>query len=428
MDAIGMRVPRVAEVQGCDGPFGFSELLLQKIWLRGSFAASNVRTADGRTLHIYSPGKWNRMAGPDFLGARLLLEGRQVEGDVELHLHASDWDAHRHALDPAYDRVVLHVVLFAPEEGYATRNRDGRLIPMLVLLPLLPYDLEAFAWDDAAELLAGEGGRDILRWLAAMPESELRSQVRWRANCRWNDKVRLATARVQRLGWERACHATALEILGYRQNRLPMLSVAERWPLAAWRNDGGGLAAAIARRSDLPWRRQGVRPLNQPKRRLEQYGAWVTHVPDWPERLKAIAFAMAATSGEGGSDNVPTRDFRLRRNVAQACEQWRERLTAGAIGGSRWDSLVCDGFLPLLGACGFEAAEEWWWHWMPGEAPEGVLRLLAPLGLTKGLHHPASHGLVQGLLHWWFELERPEWYLDLPGVEDSSNEEPSTIG
>src|SRR5690606_30693192 len=108
----------VTEIQGLYGAFTFPEKLLQKIWLRGDFNRSVAATTDGRRVTILHPGKWNLLGGPDFKGARLRFDdGAEVQGDIEVHLHLGDWDAHRHASDPAYDQVVLHVILFPPEPG-----------------------------------------------------------------------------------------------------------------------------------------------------------------------------------------------------------------------------------------------------------------------------------------------------------------------
>src|SRR4051812_7050065 len=108
--------PVVAEMQGLYGSFSFTEKLLQKIWLRRDFDLAAARLADGRTVQISNPGKWNLLGGPDFKGARLSFGGEQAfVADVELHLRANDWFVHRHAEDAAYDGVALHVVLFPPD-------------------------------------------------------------------------------------------------------------------------------------------------------------------------------------------------------------------------------------------------------------------------------------------------------------------------
>jgi len=56
-----------------------------------------------------------------------------VRGDVELHLVASGWRAHGHHVDPAYARVVLHVVGANDSRALTTAHAGGRAVPMLVL-------------------------------------------------------------------------------------------------------------------------------------------------------------------------------------------------------------------------------------------------------------------------------------------------------
>jgi hypothetical protein len=132
----------VAEMQGLYGPFGFPEKLLQRIWRDQEFLRPEARTQDGARLTILHPGRWNHLGGPDFKGARLRLDGREVSGDVEVHLRAGDWQAHGHATDPAYDGVILHVVLFPPATNW-TAGAKGRRIPLFVLLPRLWAKLKA---------------------------------------------------------------------------------------------------------------------------------------------------------------------------------------------------------------------------------------------------------------------------------------------
>lgn len=85
------------------------EIAIQKQWAdvrRGS----EFKLAGGSLLRVLSPGTWNRMPGPDFRNAKLELNGTPFHGDVEVHLKSSDWIAHGHGGDSAYDKVILHVV------------------------------------------------------------------------------------------------------------------------------------------------------------------------------------------------------------------------------------------------------------------------------------------------------------------------------
>ena len=92
----------------------FSERHLQCVWADDELRPRALRTAQGECVEVESPGVWNLEAGPDFLGAALRLgpERRRVTGDVEIHIHPADWQAHGHGADPRYERVRFHVTFF----------------------------------------------------------------------------------------------------------------------------------------------------------------------------------------------------------------------------------------------------------------------------------------------------------------------------
>ncbi len=390
----------VAEMQGLYGPFTMAERVVQKIWLRGDFDRSRAGLTDGRTLVIRTTGAWNLLGGPDFLGARVVLAGRETTGDVEVHFHVSDWRAHGHAADRAYDNVVLHVVLFPPGAGELPAQRgDGREIPTLVLLPLLHRDLEEYASDDALEVITARDEWQHLAELAACPPAELQELLQANARARWAQKVHFAKLRLDRLGWRAAAHQTALEILGYQQNRAPMLALAARIPLEQWAaaRDPGELYAG----GGAAWQLQGVRPANHPRTRIGQYLHWVQAAPDWPDRLVQLAGRWP----EGVPVTTPTRLVRLTLAIKQYRETVQADLLAGALGGTRLDNLVCDGFLPLLAARTDRDHFGLWFHWFLGDVPVQVRHTLPKLGVTTGRLQPLCHGYAQGLLGWFLERE-----------------------
>ncbi len=77
-----------------------------------------------------------------------------------------------------------------------------------------------------------------------------------------------------------------------------------------------------------------------------------------------------------------------------------------AISGTRFDNLVCDGFLPLLATRGGIYEFSYWTHWFPGDLPPLVGRALRDLGVFTGRTSPACHGTAQRLLGWLIECER----------------------
>jgi len=397
--------PCVAELQGIHGAFSFPERLLQKIWLRGDFDRAAVRLTDGRPVRVISPGRWNLLGGPDFRQARLRFgagEGAPVvTGDVELHVHASDWDAHGHVRDRAYDDVVLHVVLFPPPPGSVTLGTGGRSIPVLALLPLLHRGLEEFAADEAVEQLADRVLARLPDELARVPTEDRRRLLEEHAARRWRQKVHFAGLRLRRLGWVTACHQTALEILGYRFNRAPMLRLAGSHPLPEWRELPPDPIALVETEAEA-WSLQGVRPANRPLVRLRQYASWVARVPAWPDVWRIIARSSPRPSprqSEGAAVVRRAEDFGgWRTDVAEV-------VCGGAIPGTRLDTLICDGLLPLAAADGLapEAMERKWRHWFPGDLPPSLRRVLVAAGVCDGAVHPLSHGTAQGALGWLIE-------------------------
>lgn len=402
-------VASLAEYQGLYGGFLFPERLLQKIWWRGDFERAALATAAGCPVRVLDPGRWNRLAGPDFLGARIAFGADPpVTGDIEVHLDTRDWDVHGHARDPAYAGVLLHVVLFPPAAGLVTRGWAGAEIPVAALLPLLHRGLEEFAADDAVETLAGEAWLGLVETLAPLPRADVRRELAGQAARRWAQKVRFAGLRLRRLGWDAACHHGVLEVLGYGANRAPMLRVAAAYPRADWAR-GVVNAEEVWRSEETVWRVQGVRPANQPALRLRAYAEWSRRAPDWPGWFRHWAERRppAEAEGETGAE---------RRRLA--LHQVRAELAAGlgiaARPGGRFDNVVTDALLPLAAAEGGPGLRAWWFHWFLGDAPAGVRLALRRLGVADGRTQPQCHGLAQGLLGWLLQREAAKCSLASP--------------
>ena len=87
------------------------EKLLQHIWLYGLYDNREMKTVDGQEIQVISPGFLNTNAGPDFIDARIRIDSTLWAGCIEVHKKSSDWKSHGHAANPAYNNVVLHVVI-----------------------------------------------------------------------------------------------------------------------------------------------------------------------------------------------------------------------------------------------------------------------------------------------------------------------------
>lgn len=378
---------KVHEIQGWYGSFTLSERVLQKIWLRQDFERSGLKTLSGKALEIMDPGEWNRLGGPDFMAAKFKLNGEEVRGDVEVHFNADDWMVHQHELNPAFNAVVLHVLLYA-DSVVDVQTLGGSVPETLVLMPLLERDLESIAMDEA--LLEMERVNE-LEWVADFLKLSIAARTQRlteRADARWLQKCHFAAKRLDAHGWAEACHQLCLEVLGYSRNRAPMAQLALKYPLPAMRNRS---ADELYAATD-GWKLSGLRPANRPRSRLQQYLQVLEEAPDWYSGMELALRRLPPISG-GDQTILGRRKARL----AEWCLRAREQLFGGQLGETRFHTLMVDALLPLAEAAGILQGRDYWMHWYVGDAPVALRRFLKLVEVTSR-EQPNTNGLTQGAL------------------------------
>ncbi|SDG71647.1 DUF2851 family protein [Psychroflexus sediminis] len=107
------------------------EAFLHSLWKYKKLNLNQLQTTRGEELQILQTGLHNETeSGPDFFKAEINLGGQHWVGNLEIHLRSSDWYAHHHETDPAYDNVILHVVW---EDDMSIFRKDETEIPCLEL-------------------------------------------------------------------------------------------------------------------------------------------------------------------------------------------------------------------------------------------------------------------------------------------------------
>ena len=111
------------------------EDFLHYLWRMKRLRLDQLQTTQGESIQILHFGRHNTHAGPDFTEARIKIADTLWVGNVEMHLKSSEWLAHRHQEDKAYDTVILHVVL---EEDQIIFRNNGERIPCIELQKRIP--------------------------------------------------------------------------------------------------------------------------------------------------------------------------------------------------------------------------------------------------------------------------------------------------
>lgn len=114
------------------------EDFLHYIWQYQEFDKAGLIASSKEKVQVISVGLHNADAGPDFLNARMQLDGILWSGAVEIHIRSSDWYRHQHEQDQAYNNVVLHVVW---EDDVQAKRPDGTIIPAIALKERVNHSL-----------------------------------------------------------------------------------------------------------------------------------------------------------------------------------------------------------------------------------------------------------------------------------------------
>lgn len=108
------------------------------LWKHRKINRTPLKTVCGKNLEIISPGQENHNSGPDFLAAMVRIDNTLWAGNVEIHVRSSQWFAHNHHSDRAYDNIILHVVYLFDRE---VLGRNGQIIHHLEVKQYIDHTL-----------------------------------------------------------------------------------------------------------------------------------------------------------------------------------------------------------------------------------------------------------------------------------------------
>lgn len=291
------------------------ETLLHYVWRARRFDLNRLQSTTGQSIQILLHGLYNQDSGPDFLNAKIRIDDTLWIGHIEMHLKSSDWIAHQHQNDPAYENVILHVVLDDDTPiYYPNQNR----IPCLEIGPYINQNI----LENYERLQFQESFVPCENHLSDVPEMVTHSWLDRMLHERLHAKAIHLEANLKRTNhdWEESFYLLLARGFGFKKNGEAMEELARRIPFRILKKHADhqvqidamlyGTAGLLNQQSseDYPtllkreyqflkrkyalremnpvyWQFLRMRPSNFPTIRIAQFSSLIVRAPDILNRL-----------------------------------------------------------------------------------------------------------------------------------------------
>lgn len=317
-----------------------SESRITEIWQLMLRQRNEFATEDGEPVNIVYPGRLNDDRGGDFRDAVIATRGGLLKGDIEVHVKSSGWQAHRHHRDPAYNRVVLHVVGWN-DAGTSAQPHSGRSIPVLALDKLINAPSCQQTESSAMPCLG------IAECLPANIMAEFLDEA---GEERFLAKTTKFEAELAQMEAGQIIYQGIMGALGYAKNKTPMLELARRVPLQTLelmvKNEASD-DECLARQQALLLGTAGLLPAQRTKRKEEN------KAEGWVEKLERLwdSFHQSQSMSLDAWNRFKVRpsNFPVRRIAAMSylVLRYKETGMLGGILNAMKEALVEQGYIRL---------------------------------------------------------------------------------
>ncbi|MCP5063695.1 MAG: DUF2851 family protein [Ignavibacteriae bacterium] len=240
---------------------------LHQVWENQKFNKP-LRTNSGSIINVLNVGTHNtNNAGPDFKHARIQIDNLIFVGDVEIDNDYSGWKKHAHNINKRYNKVILHVTFSNKQNQHYIYTSEGRKVPTLTLdkftseenikqlsyteenpkrekkLSLkCAYEVDSIEVEERKRFILGFGIKRFekkcnriytrLRELKYIKELQLNEPViKYELTKEFNEKEFSHDDFRDKYIWKQVLYEFIFEALGYSQNKVIMLKLAQHLDL-----------------------------------------------------------------------------------------------------------------------------------------------------------------------------------------------------
>ncbi len=289
---------------------------LKGLWWSGGLGRE-LRTNCGQQVEVEHPGEWNRGEGPDFIGAKLRIEGQTVQGEVCIDERAAEWSEQKRDRISAYDHTVLQVTFRPGEHVALARTGRGNEVPHIIVHERDIADcMNRPQW----EVAISSPGR-CLHPLRKMGKPALEKLLKAAAKHRVKRLAARAHRAIDMHGRDQVLFEVSAEALGYPDNRLSLQALAQRVSLASMRNTPTVEAAEARLFGVAGFLEPLIDPLVRPESRDYRRELWDAWIDQCDEAELCPTQSLHWTTSDQRPANHPQRRL---GTLATLLRHWQE--------------------------------------------------------------------------------------------------------
>jgi hypothetical protein len=326
-------------------PIPISEKLVQAIWEEQLFDKKALRTRCGKEIQILFPGQWNVEGGPDFQGAHIMIDGKEVHGDIEIHLDSRGWHEHQHRLNPRYNQVILDVALWDGGESSNPSTSAKKAVPQLFLQSYLQCSLSELAESLDPDRYPFSPTKTRFPFSLPVPKQEWKNYIESAGMFRFEQKTKRFRQNIRETDESQALYEGIAEALGYKHNKIAFRNIAKSIPLEKLSklslDEKIRLLLETSKKHSI--RISQVRPANHPERRLAALAILIDSQPNLPKFIQDLITSSKELVSPPHlehlfwSHHYHSRSSKLKKPLA-------------LIGKNRWLEIVTNVILPFSSA------------------------------------------------------------------------------